>query len=128
MSARQWRDIVQTFNLITKFVCYKMQYPLRTTKSWLRVNKMDKWIDCADATRSGGYINPPLPVRIRCINTQYRASTWQMVCIIWWRVAVEFGKNGTLGRIYKSAPTHVGSLCHLNCSAPSNHGFHESNG
>ena len=26
------------------------------------VNKMDEWIACADATRSGRYINPPLPM------------------------------------------------------------------
>ena len=33
------------------------------------------------------------------------ASTRQMVCMIWGRKAVTFVRNGTVGRIYKSAPT-----------------------
>ena len=49
------------------------------------VNEMDEWIVCADTTRSGGHISLPLPVRVRCINTQYRASNRQMVCVIIWR-------------------------------------------
>ena len=37
------------------------------------MNQMDKWIDCADATRSGGYINPPLPMSDPCaISTALR--------------------------------------------------------
>ena len=43
-------------------------------------------------------MNPPLPVRIRCINTQYRASTRQLVVRGGWSCGY-----GTLGRIYISA-------------------------
>ena len=43
--------VLHNFNLIAEFVHYKMQYLLRATKSWLRVNEMNEWVACADATR-----------------------------------------------------------------------------
>ncbi len=61
------------------------------TKLWLRVNKMDKWIDCTDATRLGGHIEPPItPVDQSAILFLLISLIYQKICS---NTGAEFKEN-----------------------------------